>query len=455
MIFLGQIRGTGLLACEVYVWDAAWPWPLDLLDRRKSTSRVETSAAEKNLGDADRDLILDQVMKSGVPNSVDDRFFSADVAQEDECVGKVTPTKVKREQEDTPEDTPEKTTEEKKKETKIAKLLGGSASLCSFRANLAEKFAEGLTTRKDKMQVANEKLKEAQAKLGTAFQSEQEPKSSGNDVLSSYNALLETCLEICEAWLDTISPEQLGPSGSDQKSDDKDTDKTGENEPTPPAVQQKQQHLLDCLKKAESQVKLSNGEMEIWSLAMFEFLRHQLMTSTSPSWLVDFESNMKGNWAVQDVFQKALVRIAADVTSYVNQKARNARRNEEKKKKEEESRAAKARRAEAKAQAQKVKQGKIEGHAIFVIDEKMFRPFHDRSKLNSVDETLTEPWIWKSCNFLLSSEVQIFYNSRPMIWFFLIYCFCWDSEFKFRTALDALLCWIRVSIQCVYQSLKQ
>jgi hypothetical protein len=63
---------------------------------------VETSTAEKNLGDADRDLMLDQVMKSGVPNSVDDRFFSEDVIQEDED-DTVTPTKVKREQEDSPE----------------------------------------------------------------------------------------------------------------------------------------------------------------------------------------------------------------------------------------------------------------------------------------------------------------------------------------------------------------
>ena len=62
---------------------------------------METSTAEKNLGDADRDLMLDQVMKSGVPNSVDDRFFSEDVIQEDED-DTVTPTKVKREQEDSP-----------------------------------------------------------------------------------------------------------------------------------------------------------------------------------------------------------------------------------------------------------------------------------------------------------------------------------------------------------------
>ena len=67
----------------------------------------KTSTAEKNLGDADRDLMLDQVMKSGVPNSVDDRFFSEDVIQEDED-DTVTPTKVKREQEDSPpETTPE------------------------------------------------------------------------------------------------------------------------------------------------------------------------------------------------------------------------------------------------------------------------------------------------------------------------------------------------------------
>ena len=345
---------------------------------------METSTAEKNLGDADRDLMLDQVMKSGVPNSVDDRFFSEDVIQEDED-DTVTPTKVKREQEDSPETTPEKTAEEKKKDAKIAKLLGGPAAVCSFRASLAEKFSEGLTARKDKMQIACEKLNEAKAKLGKAFSSdqdqEQKSKSSGNDVLSSYTTLLETCLNICAAWLDPVSLEQL-ESGSDQQPDDKDKDKdkNGEKVPTPPAVHQKQEYFLDCLKKAESQVRLSNGEMEISSLAMCEFCRHLVMTATSPTWLVEFESNMKNTWAVQDVFQKSLLRIANDVTSYVNQKARNARRNEEKKKREEDSRATKARRAEAKAQAQKVKQGKIEGHPIFVIDEKMFRPFHDRSK---------------------------------------------------------------------------
>ena len=235
------------------------------------------------------------------------------------------------------------------------------------------------------MQIACEKLNEAKAKLRKAFSSdqdqEQKSKSSGNDVLSSYTTLLETCLNICAAWLDPVSLEQL-ESGSDQQPDDKDKDKdkNGEKVPTPPAVHQKQEYFLDCLKKAESQVRLSNGETEISSLAMCEFCRHLVMTATSPTWLVQFEFNMKNTWAVQDVFQKSLLRIANDVTSYVNQKARNARRNEEKKKRDEDSRATKARRAEAKAQAQKVKQGKIEGHPIFVIDEKMFRPFHDRSK---------------------------------------------------------------------------
>jgi hypothetical protein len=129
---------------------------------------VETSTAEKNLGDADRDLMLDQVMKSGVPNSVDDRFFSEDVIQEDED-DTVTPTKVKREQEDSPETTPEKTAEEKKKDAKIAKLLGGPAAVCSFRASLAEKFSEGLTARKDKMQIACENSMRPRRSWGKLF----------------------------------------------------------------------------------------------------------------------------------------------------------------------------------------------------------------------------------------------------------------------------------------------
>ncbi|CAL1127839.1 unnamed protein product [Cladocopium goreaui] len=45
-------------------------------EKKKSSSRVETSAAEKHLGDDDRELMLDQVMKGGTPNDVDDRFFT-------------------------------------------------------------------------------------------------------------------------------------------------------------------------------------------------------------------------------------------------------------------------------------------------------------------------------------------------------------------------------------------
>ena len=343
--------------------------------------------------------MLDQVMKSGVPNSVDDRFFKEQVPHEDEGCERVTPTKVKREQLDEPETTPEKTPEEKKKDAKVARLSGGAAALCSFRASLSEKFTDSLTARKDKMQIAVEKLKEAQEKLASSVL-EKESQSSGSDVLTSYNALLDTCLAIGEAWLDPISPDEFKSASTEPFEKDKDGDPV-----PPPAVREKQELFVERLKKAESQVRLSNGDMELSSLAQSEFVRHVLVTTTCPTWLVDFEANLKTHWAVQDVFQKSLVRIANDVTSYINQKTRNAARNEEKKKKEEASRAAKASKAAAKAQAQKVKQGKIQGHPIFAVDEKLFRSFHDRSTMNSVDDHLTEPWIWKSCNFNFSSEI--------------------------------------------------
>ena len=309
---------------------------------------MESSTKEKNLGDADRGLMLDQVMKNGVPNSVDDRFFQEDVVHEDGNGDKVTPVKVKREKEDAPETTPEKTLEEKKKDAKIAKLSGGAAALCSFRASLSEKFSESVMARKDKMEIAVEKLKEAQEKLATAFSPDQESQSSGGkgnagNVFSSYTSLLGTCVEICQAWLDPISPEQLelGPGPDDQNENEKpgeDDEKKAKakdldtRQPTPPAVDEKQSKFLNCLQKAEPQVKLSNGELEISAFAMLEFCRHLVITSTCPAWLVAFESEMKGMWAVQDIFQKSLVRIANDVTSYVNQKARSARRTEEKKK---------------------------------------------------------------------------------------------------------------------------
>ena len=83
------------------------------------------------------------------------------------------------------------------------------------------------------MQIACEKLNEAKAKLRKAFSSdqdqEQKSKSSGNDVLSSYTTLLETCLNICAAWRETVSLEQL-ESGSDQQPDDKDKDKDKKGE---------------------------------------------------------------------------------------------------------------------------------------------------------------------------------------------------------------------------------
>ena len=198
------------------------------------------------------------------------------------------------------------------------------------------------------MEIAVEKLKEAQEKLATAFSSDQESQSQssggkGNagNVFSSYTALLGTCVEICQAWLDPISPEQLelGPEPDDQNENEKPGEEakakdldTRQRTPTPPAVDAKQSKFLNCLKKAEPQVKLSNGELEISVFAMLEFCRQLVMTSTCPAWLVAFDSEIKGMWAVQDVFQKSLVRIANDVTSYVNQKARSARRNEEKKK---------------------------------------------------------------------------------------------------------------------------
>eukprot|EP00435_Cladocopium_sp_Y103_P075887 s7_g68.t1 len=372
----------------------------------KSTSRVETSTAEKNLGDEDRDLMLDQVMKSGVPNSADDRFFNEDVPQEDEDVTPTRP-KIKHEQPDEPEATPEKSTEEKKKDAKIARLMSGPAALCSFRASLSEKFTDALTARKDKMEIAIEKLKEAQEKLSKAFlQKETESKCSGNDVLTSYNALLQTCVGICEAWLDPSSPDAF-----ESKSNENPFEKDKDGDPVPPPeVQSKQEHFLQRVKNAESHVRLSNGDMELSGLAQSEFCRHVLVTTTSPTWLVDFEANLKTHWAVQDVFQKSRLRIANDVTSYINQKARSAARNDEKKKRDEESRAVKARKAEAKAKAQKLKQGKVDGHPIFVIDEKMFRSFNDRSTMNSVDDNLSEPWIWKSCNSNLSERCKTWRN---------------------------------------------
>lgn len=98
--------------------------PLDSLHRvegqgggqQKSTSMVETSASEKNLSDSDCDILLDQVLKSGIPTAGENKFFDQPVAREGDV--NESPVKVKEKKPDEIITTPE----EKKIMNKLNKL---------------------------------------------------------------------------------------------------------------------------------------------------------------------------------------------------------------------------------------------------------------------------------------------------------------------------------------------
>lgn len=382
------------------------------LGRRKSVSRAETSSAEKNLSNEDKDIMLRQVM-NGMPTDADDEFFHGEVNCEEEpeagsASDKITPTKVKAEIEEPAEQTPE----EKRRLSKISKI-SNAASLAAFRENLAQKFFENLESKKDKMQIAINKLGEAEEKL----QSAQEGGNT-NEAIRSYASLLQKCKAISDAWMDGVSDEKVKEVTEEQNGADgkpcqlPNFVSTGKKLGLPPAVLEKQKNFLKVIQEAESEVKLSNGDAELNCKAMFQCSHYCLKTATCPTFLVDFEAVAKPMWMVQDVFQKALLRIASDVTSYVNQKKRSEARNQEKQRKEEADRAAKAKKAEAKAQANKVKQGKVDGHSVFGIDEACFQPFCDRTVLDNVDDHLSTPWVWKSCRS--EQKIQAFFKVRGL-----------------------------------------
>ena len=71
------------------------------------------------MGDDDRELMLDQVMKGGTPNDVDDRFFTEAVGREEAEGNSNTPEKshVKREPDASPEKT--ETPEEQKRKQRL------------------------------------------------------------------------------------------------------------------------------------------------------------------------------------------------------------------------------------------------------------------------------------------------------------------------------------------------
>lgn len=194
------------LGGSMRLWIPTVEEELEDVERRKSVSRVDTSANEKNLSEDDKQILLQQVLKGGVRSDADEEFFGSEANIQEESGETVTPTKpVKDEIPDEP--SPDPTPEEKRMQAKILRLSQGAA-LTAYRAQQSDKFRDTLEVKKDKMNQALQKVNEAKEKIaGMNAEAGGDDSADCKPVIKSYLALMEAMENICNAWFVEIKKE--------------------------------------------------------------------------------------------------------------------------------------------------------------------------------------------------------------------------------------------------------
>ncbi|CAJ1412419.1 unnamed protein product, partial [Effrenium voratum] len=295
-------------------------------DRTKLNVIEESSAAEKDLSDADRHILFSHC-NSSIDAPKDDFFFQAKDEPVSPSGPEETPQKRKA-SEAQASGISEVSPQEKRARLKIARVSSGPA-FSTFRVSSAEKIQSVVQSKVQVLTLA--------VSNGTECVSMQEFTEQADDsVLQSYRSMLSHAMEVAQAWL--AEPKDLK---------DPETFSDG----LPEGVASANLAVSTQLESAGAHVKLVQGGASLHSLAYWRWMFKKVMICEEAAVIAEQMDVFKDDMQVFEQFRKGLAKICSDVKSYLTQKDKSKIKEEQKRLKAAQKQEAQAQKAHAKKEA--------------------------------------------------------------------------------------------------------
>ncbi|CAJ1355224.1 unnamed protein product, partial [Effrenium voratum] len=295
-------------------------------DRTKLNVIEESSAAEKDLSDADRHILFSHC-NSSIDAPKDDFFFQAKDEPVSPSGPEETPQKRKA-SEAQASGISEVSPQEKRARLKIARVSSGPA-FSTFRVSSAEKIQSVVQSKVQVLTLA--------VSNGTECVKMKEFTEQADDsVLQSYRSMLSHAMEVAQAWL--AEPKDLK---------DPETFSDG----LPEGVVSANLAVSTQLESAGAHVKLVQGGASLHSLAYWRWMFKKVMICEEAAVIAEQMDVFKDDMQVFEQFRKGLAKICSDVKSYLTQKDKSKIKEEQKRLKAAQKQEAQVQKAHAKKEA--------------------------------------------------------------------------------------------------------